>query len=48
MSPMLRRRITIAEHRLAQAEFIGWPALAESFRRELEALRALLPAKGRS
>ena len=25
-------------HRLWQAEFIGWPALAESFRRELRAM----------
>ena len=41
----LRHRLTTAENRLAQAEFIGWPRLAESFRRELAALQQQLPAK---
>ena len=34
-----RRRLLILD-RIAQAEFIGWPALAESWRRELRALDA--------
>lgn len=41
----VRQRITAAEKRLAQAEFIRWPALAESFRRELTSLRAKLQAQ---
>ena len=42
---VLRSRLAAAENRLAQAEFIGWPALAESFRRDLAALQLLLTAK---
>lgn len=35
----MKRRRAFVEHNMRQAELIGWPALAESFRRELEALR---------
>lgn len=33
-----RAHISRLQYRLWQAEFIGWPALAESFRRDLVAL----------
>jgi hypothetical protein len=32
-----QRRITTIKRQIWQAEFIGWPALAESFRQELQA-----------
>ncbi len=34
----LRQRRAVLRYRLWQAEHIGWPALAESFRRELASL----------
>lgn len=33
-----RQRLAVLRYRVWQAELIGWPALAESFRRELAAL----------
>lgn len=33
-----RSRVAALRHRLWQAERIGWPALAESFRRDLRAM----------
>jgi len=36
----LRGMIEIAERRVAEAEAIGWPALAASWREDLRALRA--------
>lgn len=35
---MRAKRVTMLEHRVWMAERIGWPALAESFRRELRAM----------
>ena len=31
-------KLAALRHRLRQAELIGWPALAESFRRDLRAM----------
>lgn len=41
-----RAALFALEHRVKDAECIPWPALAESWRRDLEAFRVRLVARG--
>lgn len=36
-----KKRVTSLEYRIWCAEHIGWPALADSFRRDLAALKGM-------
>lgn len=38
-SDLAKRKVTHAEFMVWQAEKVGWPALAESFQRDLDAAR---------